>query len=165
VLDIPSVSSTVAAAGVLVGVVLTVLELRHFSKQRQTELVVELSSQTRSREYKEASMDALSAEFKDYNDFVKKYGAPFSKNPVPVSFSIICTFYEQLGVLVRNKLIDPHLVSQLFSVALPWRKLKPIVEGMRKEYNEPRLYEWFEYLYNEMQKREQQLKQKGVMNG
>jgi hypothetical protein len=157
---IAEISAMVAAAGVLVGVALTVLELRHFSKQRQTQLVVELSSQTRSREYKEATMETLSAEFNDYNDFVKKYGAPFSKNPVPVSFSIICTFYEQLGVLVKNKLIDPYLVSQLFSIDIPWQRLKPIIEGMRKQYHEPRLYEWFEYLHNEMQKRERKLQAK-----
>jgi hypothetical protein len=77
--DITEISAVVAAAGVLVGVALTVLELRHFFKQRQTQLVVELSSQTRSREYKEATMETLSADFNDYNDFVKKYGAPFSK--------------------------------------------------------------------------------------
>jgi hypothetical protein len=153
--SVAEISAMVAAAGVLVGVALTVLELRHFSKQRQTQLVVELSSQTRSREYKEATMEILSVEFNDYNDFVKKYGAPFSKNPVSVSFSIFCTFYEQLGVLVKNKLINPYLVSQLFSIDIPWQKVKPIVEGMRKQYHEPRLYEWFEYLYNEMQNREQ----------
>jgi hypothetical protein len=153
--SIADISAIVAAAGVLVGATLTVLELGHFSKQRQTQLVVELSSQTRSREFKEATMEILSLEFNDYNDFVKKYGAPLSKNPVPVSFSIFCTFYEELGVLVKDKLIDPSLVSQLFSTDIPWQKVKPIVEGMRKQYHEPRLYEWFEYLCNEMKKREQ----------
>jgi hypothetical protein len=32
---------------------------------------------------------------------------------------------------------------------------------MRKQVNNPQIYEWFEYLYNEMKKREQ----KGVKNG
>jgi hypothetical protein len=59
--SITEISAIAAAAGVLVGAALTVLELRHFSKQRQTQLVVELSSQTRSREYKEATMEILSA--------------------------------------------------------------------------------------------------------
>jgi len=35
--------------------------------------------------------------------------------------------------------------------------MKPIAEGMRKQYNQPDWYEWFEYLYNEMKKREQRL--------
>jgi hypothetical protein len=40
-----------------------------------------------------------------------------------------------------------------------WEKLKPITEGMRKHYNLPELFKWFEYLYEETQKREQRLSQ------
>jgi hypothetical protein len=39
--------------------------------------------------------------------------------------------------------------------------MKMIVEGTRQQYNTPKLFEWFEYLYNEMKKREQA----GVKNG
>jgi hypothetical protein len=35
-----------------------------------------------------------------------------------------------------------------------WEKIKPLVDGLRKEYQGPRYYEWFEYLYEEMKKRE-----------
>jgi hypothetical protein len=31
------------------------------------------------------------------------------------------------------------------------------VDGWRKHFNMPQMSEWFEYLYNEMQKREQKL--------
>jgi hypothetical protein len=48
-------------------------------------------------------------------------------------------FCEHLGVLVKNKLVDAHLVFQLFAIAQLWEKVKPIVEGMRKKYHEPTL--------------------------
>ncbi len=154
--DLTEISAIVAAAGVLVGVVLTVLELRHLAKQRQTDLVTKLSSDfSTSRPFLEAFVDILEVEFKDYGDFVKKYGKPISKNQVPMSFMIISNFFEQLGVLFRNKLIDASLISQLFPISVMWEKTKPLVEGMRKEYHDPELLEWFEYLYNEMRKREQ----------
>jgi hypothetical protein len=38
-----------------------------------------------------------------------------------------------------------------------WEILKLWVEGERKAFNQPRSLEWFEYLYNEMKKREQKL--------
>ena len=41
--DITEISAIVAAAGVLVGVVFTVMELRNLVKQRQTDLVTQLS--------------------------------------------------------------------------------------------------------------------------
>jgi hypothetical protein len=86
---------------------------------------------------------------------VKRYGRPVSRNQVPMSFMMMGNFFEQIGVLFRNRLIDASLVSQLFPVLLVWGKMKPLVEGMRKEYHNPEFSEWFEYLYNEMKKREQ----------
>jgi hypothetical protein len=35
--------------------------------------------------------------------------------------------------------------------------MKPLAEDMRKEYYQPELWEWFEYIYNELKRREQQL--------
>jgi hypothetical protein len=37
-----------------------------------------------------------------------------------------------------------------------WDKLKPLVEGRRERLKRPQTLEWFEYLYSEMKKREQQ---------
>ena len=44
-------------------------------------------------------------------------------------------------------------------ISMTWEKIKPIVKGIRKQLNKPKFYSWFEYLYNEMQKREQRLQQ------
>jgi len=55
-------------------------------------------------------------------------------------------------------MIDFRLV-ELLPAGMTWKKIKPIVEGIREQFNDPRFYEWFEYLYNEMQKREQRLRQ------
>ena len=165
-LDIPSISAIAAALGVLVGVAIAVVELRNLVKQRQTDLVTRLSRDIAVDERAlDAFVDIMEAEFDDYDDFVKRYGKFISKNQVPMSFMMMGNFYEQIGVLLRNKLIDASLVDQLFPVIITWEKTKPIVEGMRKEYHDPGFFEWFEYLYNEMKKREQKLQQKGVKNG
>jgi hypothetical protein len=46
-----------------------------------------------------------------------------------------------------------------------WLKMKDITLEIRKIRNRPTILEWFEYLYNEMKKREQKLQQEGVKNG
>jgi hypothetical protein len=154
--DITEISAMVAAAGVLIGVVFTILELRHLVRQRQTDLVTRLSYDiSTNKTFLEAFVDTFEVEFKDYDDFVKRYGKPISRNQVPMSFMMMANFFEQLGVLFRNKLIDPALIDQLFPIAIEWEKMKPLIEGMRKEYHNPGFFEWFEYLYNEMRKREQ----------
>ncbi len=71
------------------------------------------------------------------------------------------TYYKGVGLLVRRKLIDLNLVEELMgiSIVLHWEKSGPIIKELRERLNLPQFAEWFEYLYNEMQKREQRLQQ------
>ena len=155
VVDIQTVSIAVASASVVVGVVYYILQIRHQGKVRQTDLVIRLSSEFKSREFLEAFVDIYEAEFKDYDDFAKKYGKLFSKDQVPMSFMMMGNYFEQAGVLLGNNLIEPSLIEQLIPVSMVWEKMKPFVKEARKEYSMPELWKWFEYLYNEMKKREQ----------
>jgi hypothetical protein len=141
-MDIPSISAVVAAIGVLVGVVFTVLELRNLVKTRQTDLVMRLYSAFGGKDILDEYKKVLNLEPKNYMDF-----------------SGIFVFFEAVGILLRRKLIDIALVDDFFSspIILSWEKLRPIVEEAREKLNRPQASEWFEYLYNEMQKREQQL--------
>ena len=98
---------------------------------RQTDLVIRLASDMRSIEVVGAFADVIGAEFKDYDDFVKKYGTPFSKNQVPLSLLMVGNYFEQLGILFSNKLIDAHLIGQLFPISTVWEKMEPFVKGLR----------------------------------
>jgi hypothetical protein len=40
---------------------------------------------------------------------------------------------------------------------MEWEKVRPIVEGLRKEFSVSEIFEWFEYLSNETKKAEQRL--------
>ncbi len=155
VFDITEISAVLAAVGVLVGVVYYILDLRHQSKMKQIDLVIRLSDDMRNAEFVAAFADMHGAEFKDYDDFVRKYGMPFSKNQVPMSLVMIGNYFEQLGVLFSNKLLDTHLVNQLFPITQTWEKIEPVIKGLRTEYRGQAYFEWFEYLYSEMKKREQ----------
>ena len=68
-------------------------------------------------------------------------------------------FFEGVGVLLHRKLIDITVVDDLFSspIKISWEKMRDIAEGERKQFGRPQIWEWWEYLYNEMQKREQKL--------
>ncbi len=163
-MDIASISALVAAVGVIVGVVFAVLELRNLVKTRQTDLVIRLYSTFGSKEYLEAMSKTMTMEFKDYNDYRKKYApSPSGWSVVPEALATnqIGTFFEGVGLLLHRKLIDISVVDDLFSspIKMAWEKMQPVVKGLRKEYNLPQVLEWFEYLYNEMQKREQRLQQ------
>ena len=160
--DVQTISIAVASASVTLAAFYYIWQIRHQNKIRQTDLVIRISEFGTRKDFLEACTDIFDAEFKDYDDFVKKYGAPFSKKPIPMSFFIVSNFMERIGVLLRNKLLDISMVSQLITVTNFYEKMKPVIEGIRREENNQSYYEHFEYVYNEMKKREQKLQQSKV---
>ena len=158
-LDVSSLSAIIAAVGVMIGVILTVLEVKNWVNTRQTDLVIRLYSTFGSDEIQEAWERIQTREFKDFDSYRKEYGLQ--------DVNKVGWFFEGLGVLLRRKLIDISLVDDLFSspVKRAWEKLLPVAEGERNQTNRPQIWEWFEYVYNEMKKREQQLQQRGVKSG
>ena len=155
--DITEISAVVAAVGVLVGVVLTFAEFRRQTKIRQTDLVWRMSQILYANDYRDAILKVLNLDFKDYEDFTKKYGPYLSDSPTMKALTKINALYEGLGSLVRRKLIDFELVYAVYDQPCrrAWEKVKPIIEGYRKASNLPQYLWEFEYLYNEMKKREQ----------
>ena len=164
--DIPTVSIMIASAGVLVAATYYVLQIRHQTKLRQMDLFMRLYSTFMSKESSEALLIIMWLEYRDYNDFVEKYGTPSSERPVWTAYMMVTNFFNEVGMLLHRKFIDIESVDELFAfrVALFWEKLKPLIEGMRKQLN-PQVARWFEYLYNELKKRERTLQQRGVENG
>jgi hypothetical protein len=158
--DVQTISIAVASASVTIAAFYYIWQIRHQNKIRQTDLVIKISEFGTRKDFLEACTDIFEAEFNDYDDFVKKYGLPFSKKPIPMSFFIVSNFMERIGVLLKNKLLDISMVSQLMTVTDFWEKMKPVIEGVRKEENSQSYYEYFEYLYNEVKKREQKLQSK-----
>jgi len=161
--DITEISAMVAAAGVLVGVVYYLLDVRNQAMMRKTELVTRLYSHLYgSEDLQRARKKVNSITYKDYDDFVKKYGAPNSEEPIPMAISMVLYVFEEAGVLLSKKLVDVDLIDQLMgeSILRMWTNLMPLIEEARIRLNRPRVWTNFEYLYNEVKKRQQQLASK-----
>jgi len=156
-MDIVSVSTVVAAAGVMVGVVLAILELRNIKRTRQMELIMGVYELFGTREYRDAWEKVRTSEFKDYDGYVKKHGL--------TDFMQIAALFEELGFLLHRKFLDIDIVRELLSEStkMTWEKVKPIVEDARKKVSQRKSGEYvpilkmWEYLYNELQKREHTL--------
>jgi hypothetical protein len=153
--DITEISAIVAAAGVLVGVVYYILDMRHQSKMRQTDMVMRLYATFGSTEFLKAYQTIMGAEFEDYEDYLKRYS---TNADVRLALMSVGTYFEGIGMLVKRRLVSMDLIDDLLNANIlsVWKKMKPVAEGMRKKV--PQSWEWFEYLYDEMKKREQKLK-------
>ena len=67
---------------------------------------------------------------------------------------VLGAYFEGLGVLVRENLLDIRVVALLMTgnVINYWSKLKPIIGDIREALNWPRAWIEAEYLYNELMK-------------
>ena len=155
--DIQTISIAVASASVVLAAIYYVWQIRHQTRLRQTDLAWRMEQTMYADDYRDAILKVLNLDFKDYDDFVKKYGPYLSDSPTMKALTKINALYGGLGSLVRQKLIDAKLVYMVFGVAARrnWGKIKPIIEGYRKASNQPGYLGSFEYLYNEMTKLEQ----------
>jgi len=155
--DVPTLSIIVAAASVVAGVIYYSFQFRHQTKMRQTDLIMRLYSTYGSNEFREALIKVMNLQFEDFEDYVKKYGPWFSDKPAHKAMAMVGMFFEGIGVLLYKKLIDTSLTYDLFCtpIRLCWEKMKPVLLGLRRQYNDRTIFEHFEYLYNEMKKREQ----------
>jgi hypothetical protein len=88
---------------------------------------------------------------------VKKYGKPSNDNLILQSVLMASWHFESVGWLVHEGIIDANTVRQTSTAIYTWEIIGLLVKGLRKELNQPEAGKWFEYLYNEMKKREQKL--------
>ena len=149
-MDIALVSALVAAIGVTVGVTLAYLEIRSLVRTRKTDLVIGIYSSVGTREYLEAYEKFMSREASDLDEYRRKYGF--------VEWNMVLIRLDLVGALLRRRLIDYELVQDLFgsNVITIWeRTVKPLLEEREKRTGKPHIWGAVEYLYNEMQKREQ----------
>jgi hypothetical protein len=154
--DVQTLSVAIASASVVAGVIYYLFQIRLQTKARQTDLVIRLYTVFASKEMRQTWEKVTTREDLDFNTYREKFGLS--------DVNEIGWFFEGVGVLLYRKLIDIAVVDDLFSspIKISWEKMRPVAEGERKQFGRPQIWEWWEYLYNEMQKREQKLHQSKV---
>ena len=160
--DIQTISIAVASASVVAGVVYYALQLRHQTRIRKTDLILRLYSKLSSPEFNNALRTFMNLQFKDYDDYEKKYGEPLSKTNVEArqSTAEVGQFFEMVGTLLLEGYVDLHLIYDVFGVAvikMVYEKSQPLIVGNRKKTNDQIQGIGFEYLYNELIRKEPKL--------
>ena len=160
--DVQTISIVIASAGVFVAAIYYIFQIRHQTRMRQTDLIMRLYSTLGSKEFVENDPKIFNQDFEDLKGFMHKYGSfsKFMESPDYAPFMMDSMFFEGVGLLLYRKLVDIELVDDLFSspIITIWEKMLPMIKALREYFNRPQMGEWFEYLYNEMKKREQTLK-------
>ena len=132
---------------------------------RQAQLFMGLYETYRNPEFRKLHARVHNQEWEDFDDFWEKYGS--ETNPEAFSeWLSVAAFFNGAGVLLQRELIDINLTGELLANILcrSWPGTVPILEGfrqytVREGFAPPhtKLLGGFEYLYNEVMKREERL--------
>jgi hypothetical protein len=142
--DISTIATIVTTVSIVIGVIFALLELRHLTGTRKTEIIMKIYDRFGSREMVEAIMKVGNAKFETMEDYRNKYGF--------TEVTEIAVLFEGLGVLLEQNLIDIRMVDRLFGPTLNslWERMQPVIYAMRKALNEPFFFSHFEHLINRL---------------
>jgi hypothetical protein len=130
-------------------------------------MLMELYSAYRDPEFAKNWGEIMDQEYTDFDDYWKKYGSETNREAWN-KWQSVARLFNGVGVLLKKGLVDIDLVEELLVniVLISWVKMGPVVYGFR-EYTRlrgkrlnfharsdkyPQL-SGFEYLYNELRKR------------
>ena len=148
-----SVSYVAAAIGVCLAAVYYIVTVRNNNRTRQAQLFMQIYDHFREPEFMKTFSDIMDWQWSDYEDFEKKYGR--KTNPEAwYKFGSMAGYFEGIGILVQQGLLDIKLVDSLLKAHIIWfwDKIKPISVEMRRKYKLPEMDQWKEYLYTEIKK-------------
>jgi hypothetical protein len=171
VVDIQTISIAIASASVVAGIVYYAFQVRHQTRIRETDLLVRLYALVSDKEFTRDLGIIFGREYLDCDDFVKKYGSP-SRPPTTKqekefqeTLAAVMNKMELFGHLLERGIVSVDFMYEIYGGIRLWEHVKPLVEGIRRDQNNPTLWEHFEYYYNEMKKFIQKRQQRGALNG
>jgi hypothetical protein len=138
--DITVIATIVTTISVLIGVIFTILELRHLSIARKTEIIMKIYDRISTREIIESMSDIGNAKFATFKELQEKYSVTEAVE--------IAALFEGIGVLLEQKLIDIKMNDHLFgpTLSMLWSNMAPLIHEMRTGMNEPFFFSHYEYL-------------------
>ena len=156
VIELSVVRDLVAIVGVVVAFSYYVLTLRNADRTRQTQIMLQIFNASTDPSRLAVMQRVLQEyEWTDYEDYKKKYA--FDVNPeAHVDIQGIRNFMSHLGVLLASGRIDSELLGMSMTgvTQLLWYKLEPVILAERLESGMPYRSCYFEFLKDEMEKRE-----------
>jgi hypothetical protein len=168
-LTIQTIGVLLTGISVSIAAIYYIFTLRNTYKNRQAQLLIPIYSRFHEKEFQKLALDIRTNwEWKDYTDFMDKYGP--TNLEAWASFWTVTGFFHTIGSLLKRKRIDPIIVDDLMQTYIIqyWEQVRLLIKEWRNQFNYPRMawgadyprMAWgAEYLYNESKKR-QKLEQK-----
>ena len=163
-ITLPIVLQIVQTVSLVVGIIYYITIMRNQQRTRETSLKLqEEAEKSRQKEmiflrfqgfdktYHDAVEDVLTQEWGSTHEEYKNHSRESKSN-----FNYVQVRYNGLGVMLKQKMMDPDLLFQVFptgNIIRFWEKMENIILDYRETTGDVTYNEGFEYLYNEARKR------------
>ncbi|MDA4124588.1 MAG: hypothetical protein OK438_03955 [Thaumarchaeota archaeon] len=139
--DLGILLTAVSTVAVLLGVIIGVRELRHFTRVREADVIRAISEKVSDPDFVRNFILITKMQYKTYDEIEGR--------PEEVAMIIWLTFIEGLALLVKRGIVSLDVVDDYWhgTVRTVWTKCEPILRSYRVKYNFPEIGEWAEYLY------------------
>jgi hypothetical protein len=134
--EISQLLQGLASVGVIVGTIFAVAELRTMSKARKTQLVIDLTRHMATPEFMEQMEKIFFTDISDGKEARAKIGY--------VPLMTVSMVFEEIGLMLRLKLIDYKVVHETMSIEPVWNRMRPWCLYVRS-ISDPYTFENFEY--------------------
>ena len=151
IMDFNTLLNLISTFVIVAGGVFAVLQLRHLNKQRARESALQMLHSFQTPGF----LNAVNIVFDlpeglTKKEIEKRLGAKMT------CLLVMFGTFESLGILIYRRDIDIRLVEDFFSgiIVLSGRKLRNYLVEIRDVSNRQTYYEWFQWLYEQSEKRE-----------
>ena len=147
--DLQTISVSLATLGVLVAATYYILTLRNQNRTRQAQLFMQIYSQWNSEEFARMRIVIRKMDYETFEEVLEKYR--FEVNPDSwIARHSLCRFYSGLGMLVHDDEIELSRVEDMMGdiIVDSWETLRTATLSSREKYGWTELYLFFEYLYH-----------------
>jgi len=150
-MDINSIFGLVSTVAIVVGLFFAGVQLRILNKQREGETATQLLHSFQTPEFHEAVSILV-----DLPEGLSKDEIEDRLGDKMTCMRVLFGTFESLGILIFRGDIDINLVEDFFSgvIILTGKKFKNYIREVRELSNRPTYYEWTQWLYEQVEKRE-----------
>lgn len=149
--------STLQTAGLLIGIIYYITDMRNQSRAREAQLLLQLNQRFQNKENFRDWHETLTTRFKDYQDFMENWHYTVNYEAY-LQRSTIWFMLDTFGHILKRGLVKPETIYDAMSgafIARMWDNHGPIIKELRKRVNNPHHLDGFEHCAEEMRRVEQ----------
>ena len=154
------VLSTLQTVGLLVGIAYYLIIMRNSQRAqrlqletRQAQMFMQIYNQVQDPVQRKAGIHISNLEWNSFEEFAVLFDPEKPENAENFeAMSTLIAYYEGVGVLVREGLLDIRWVTLLMAgrTRRLWEKFAPYADDVRRITGQPRWASEWEYLYHEL---------------